>query len=145
MGKYPIIITIVGSRFVMYDLLLLLYCMNSVLLILHEMDSAYWKEWELFKIPGGIEGFLVVHIPILLILFYGLLAIDNLNPIGIVISLGLSLAGLFAFGIHTYFLMIQKREEFNSRISISILLGILFVSIIELIYSFFMLSVAQFG
>ncbi|MHA1463081.1 MAG: DUF6713 family protein, partial [Candidatus Heimdallarchaeota archaeon] len=26
-----------------------LYMVNAVLLILHEIDSAYWKEWELFK------------------------------------------------------------------------------------------------
>jgi len=29
-----------------------LYMVNAVLLILHEIDSAYWKEWELFKMRG---------------------------------------------------------------------------------------------
>jgi len=38
----------------MADLLLWLYLANAVLLINHEIDSAYWKEWELFKLPGGM-------------------------------------------------------------------------------------------
>jgi hypothetical protein len=33
----------------MADLLFWLYLVNSVLLINHEIDSAYWKEWDLFN------------------------------------------------------------------------------------------------
>jgi hypothetical protein len=33
----------------MADLLFWLYLVNSVLLINHEIDSAYWKEWDLFR------------------------------------------------------------------------------------------------
>ncbi len=38
-----------------------IYLANAVLLINHEIDSAYWKEWDLFKLPGGITGFLIIH------------------------------------------------------------------------------------
>jgi len=41
-----------------------LYLINAILLINHEIDSAFWKEWELFKLPGGIGGFLILHFPI---------------------------------------------------------------------------------
>jgi len=41
-----------------------LYLVNAILLINHEIDSAFWKEWELFKLPGGIGGFLILHFPI---------------------------------------------------------------------------------
>ena len=34
----------------MFELLFWLYLVNAVLLITHEIDSAYWKEWELFKL-----------------------------------------------------------------------------------------------
>jgi len=40
----------------MADFLFWLYLSNSILLINHEIDSAYWKEWELFKLPGGLSG-----------------------------------------------------------------------------------------
>jgi hypothetical protein len=33
------------------------YLINSVLLITHEIESAYWKEWELFRLPGGFPSF----------------------------------------------------------------------------------------
>ncbi len=56
----------------MPDLLLWLYLTNAVLLINHEIDSAYWKEWELFRLPGGIAGFLLLHFPLLFIVLYGL-------------------------------------------------------------------------
>lgn len=35
-----------------------LYLLNFALLFTHEIDSAYWKEWDLFGIPGGIKSFL---------------------------------------------------------------------------------------
>jgi len=41
-----------------------LYLINAILLINHEIDSAFWKEWELFKLLGGIGGFLILHFPI---------------------------------------------------------------------------------
>lgn len=41
----------------MPDLLLWLYLTNAVLLINHEIDSAYWKEWDLFRFPGGLRVF----------------------------------------------------------------------------------------
>lgn len=47
----------------MFDILLWLYLANAILLICHEMDSAYWKEWELFRLPGGITLFLIIHFP----------------------------------------------------------------------------------
>jgi hypothetical protein len=34
----------------MSDLIFWLYLTNAVLLINHEIDSAYWKEWEIFKL-----------------------------------------------------------------------------------------------
>lgn len=56
----------------MTDILLWLYLTNAVLLINHELDSACWKEWELFKLPGGIAGFLPLHFPLLAAILYGL-------------------------------------------------------------------------
>lgn len=49
----------------MSELLFWLYLTNSVLLIVHEMDSVYWKEWDLFGLGGGVSGFLVLHFPLL--------------------------------------------------------------------------------
>jgi len=37
------------------------------LLILHQIDAAYWKEWEMFYVSGGIQVFLVFNLVILLV------------------------------------------------------------------------------
>ncbi len=115
----------------MADLLLWLYLANSVLIINHEIDSAYWKEWELFKLPGGITGFLLLHFPLLLFILYGLILVSKYSASGLFFSLILCLGGIFAFVIHTYFLR-KGRSEFNKPISKCILIAILFVSILQL-------------
>jgi hypothetical protein len=116
----------------MTDLLLWLYLTNAVLLINHEIDSAYWKEWELFRLPGGIAGFLLLHFPLLFIVLYGLVLIVRHSFLGFVFSFILCFGGIFAFVIHTYFLK-KGREEFNKPISKMILILTLLVSIAQLI------------
>ena len=115
----------------MSDLLFWLYFVNSILLITHEIDSAYWKEWELFRLPGGITGFLLIHIPLLSFVLYGLVLLSRDHSAGLIFSLILSLGGVFAFSIHTWFLR-QGRDEFNLFVSRIILLATLAVSVIQL-------------
>jgi hypothetical protein len=116
----------------MPDLLLWLYLINAVLLINHEIDSAYWKEWELLRLPGGIAGFLLLHFPLLFIVLYGLVLIVRQSFLGFVFSFILCFGGICAFVIHTYFLK-KGREEFNKPISKMILILMLLVSIAQLI------------
>ena len=59
----------------MAETLFWIYLINAVLLINHEIDSAYWKEWELFRLPGGITGFLVIHFPLLFLVLHGLVLV----------------------------------------------------------------------
>ncbi|UCC88916.1 MAG: hypothetical protein JSV81_06335 [Anaerolineales bacterium] len=114
----------------MAEILFWVYLTNSVLLINHEIDSAYWQEWELFKLPGGITGFLIVHFPALFLVFYGLVLVFQRAAAGLMFSLGLSFGGLFAFTIHTYFIQ-RGRHEFKAPISQFILIGTLIVSLIQ--------------
>jgi len=122
----------------MFDLLMWLYFFNSVLLIIHEIDSAYWKEWELFRLPGSITGFLLIHIPLLMFILYGLILISRGSYIGLFFSLILCLGGIFAFSIHTYFLK-KGRDEFNIPISKLILLSTLTISLVQLIVTLYIL------
>ena len=122
----------------MDTLLLWLYLANSVLLINHEIDSGYWKEWELFKLPGGIAGFLLLHFPLLFVILWGLILISRHSSWGLVFSLLVCLGGLFAFAVHTYFLR-KGRAEFSKPISKFILIAILIVSLIQLAATLFMI------
>lgn len=111
---------------------------NTILLINHEIDSGYWKEWELFKLPGGITGFLVLHFPLLFVLLYGLVEVFEHTETGLMFSLLLSFIGIFAFVIHSYFIR-KGREEFNTRTSLALLAGILVVSVVQVLVTIMLL------
>lgn len=114
----------------MWHLLLWVYIVNAALLIVHEIDSAYWHEWELFKLPGGITGFLLLHLPLVVFILFGLTQVTMRSDAGIVFSAVLAGGGLFAFCIHTYFLK-RGRPEFRNTTSISILVATLLVSLVQ--------------
>jgi ABC-type Fe3+ transport system permease subunit len=122
-----------------YDALFWLYLINSILLINHEIDSAYWKEWELFKIPGGITIFLILHFPILFLILYGLILVFTKTFGGLVISLILGGGGIFALLIHTYFIK-KGHDEFRKPISIFILVSMGVVSIAQVLLSIFLMQ-----
>lgn len=122
----------------MVDFLFWLYLSNSVLLINHEIDSAYWKEWEMFRLPGGITGFLLIHFPLLLFVLYGLVLVSRHSPQGLIFSVILCFGGVFAFAIHTYFLR-KGRNEFNKPISKSILVATLIVSTAQLAVTIYLM------
>ena len=114
----------------MFDALFWIYLLNAILLINHEIDSAYWKEWELFKLPGGVTLFIILHFPILFIILYGLVLIFARSFGGLIFSLILSVGGIFAFLIHTYFFK-KGRNEFKLPISLFLLIATLIVSIVQ--------------
>ena len=123
----------------MHDVLFWIYLINSILLINHEIDSAYWREWKLFKIPGGITTFLILHFPILFLILYGLILVFSKAFGGLVISLILSGGGLFALLIHTYFIK-KGHAEFRKPISIFILVSMGIVSIAQLLLSIYLMQ-----
>ncbi len=118
------------------------YFLNAVLLTCHEIDSAYWREWNLFAslfqpadAPkdniGGLTGFLLFHIPALCLLQYGLLEVYKRSLAGLVMSIVLGVCGVMAFLIHMYFMSVG-RTEFQVPISVFILIATLIVSLGQL-------------
>jgi hypothetical protein len=114
----------------MENVLFWLYLGNTLMLIVHEIDSAYWQEWKLFHLPGGVTVFLLLHIPLLAPVLYGPVLIDRGVPIGLFLSLLVSIFGLFAFAIHTFFIR-RGHPEFRTPVSLGILWTILLVSIVQ--------------
>jgi hypothetical protein len=121
-----------------FEILFWIYLINAILLINHEIDSAYWKEWELFKLPGGIGGFLLLHFPLLFLILYGLVCLEQQAFSGLIISLIISAGGIFAFCIHMAFIR-KGRHEFDAPISRLILSLTLLVSIVQAIVTLYLL------
>jgi hypothetical protein len=123
----------------MQEFLVWVYIINAALLIVHEIDSAYWQEWKLFKLPGGLIFFLCLHIPLAFLILYGLLLVYQNTLAGLIISLVIGLAGVFAFSIHTIF-MRRGHTEFKMPVSIAILISTLVISLIQLVATIYLLA-----
>jgi hypothetical protein len=97
-----------------------LYLANTALLIAHEIDSAYWHEWELFHLPGGIQLFVVLNLLLVLVFLWGIPAVVLGQPGGRVLPWLLAGAGLLAPILHGVFLAGGDRR-FRNGVSLSIL------------------------
>lgn len=102
------------------NLLLIMYSINCTLLLIHEIESGFEKEWEILKLPGGIAGFLAYHIPLILIMFYGISEIQNGSRIGYIIGIILGLSGTIPFVLHR--ILVKRKENFHRISSILIML-----------------------
>ena len=107
-----------------------LYLLNLALLFSHEIDSAFWKEWDLFGIPGDIQVFLFLNFLLLLAALFGFKKVLQGARSGKWFSLLLAGAGIFAFSIHGYFIL-AGRPEFTLPASIALLVLILIVSLVQ--------------
>ncbi len=118
-------------------MLTLIYIVNASLLLLHEIESAYEKEWEILKLPGRITGFLLMHIPILLLLFYGAVEIDKGSGIGYLLGIITGFSGLIPFIVHK--LIVKRAEHFNLFISNFIIYFNILTGVVLLVLTFRML------
>ncbi len=124
----------------MHEMLFWLYLANATLLINHEIDSAYWREWNLFFPAKGevtpasenrnMSFFLLAHLPLVFLILYGLVEVYNRSNAGLILSLVLSCGGLFAFCAHMFFLR-KGRQEFNTPLSLLVLIVTLPVSLAQ--------------
>lgn len=115
------------------DLLFWIYLINAVILINHEIDSAYWQEWKLINPndKNGIKGFLIIHFPLLFIILLGLVLVYDHKFSGMIISLILSAGGLFAFFFHFYHLR-KGKPEFNTMISKAMIVSTFVISLFQI-------------
>jgi len=97
------------------------YFVTMLALILHQLDAAYWQEWEMFFLPGGVQGFLlfnILAIPVLLVGYRSVL-LGTVNAVFFAkVCAGL---GLITFLIHAGF-GLAGYHQFHLPASISILI-----------------------
>lgn len=107
-----------------------LYLINFSLLVAHEIDSAYWREWRLFHLPGGVQLFVALHVALVALLVHGYQRVVVGEPSGRAFSLLLAAAGIFAFAIHLLFIALGH-EEFRLPVSVAVLIATLAVSLAQ--------------
>lgn len=105
-----------------------LYMTTASLLVAHQIDSAYWHEGDLFGIPGGIQVFVLLNLPLVFLVLYGLIQVVRSPRLGARFALGLAVVGLAAFFIHLGFAW-RGHPEFRTVTSWAILSATLLSSI----------------
>ena len=95
--------------------LIVFYILNATLLLLHEIESAYEKEWEILRLPGKITGFLLLHIPIILLFFIGLIELHKQTATGVILGIITGIGGFIPFIVHK--LLVKKEGSFSKPIS----------------------------
>ncbi len=107
-----------------------LYLLNASVLITHEIDSAYWREWDLFGLPGGLQFFLVFNLALVVVVLYGLAAIARSSRGALVFSWLLVGGGVVASVVHGCFLASGSRA-FRQPISLALLAAALLLSSLQ--------------
>lgn len=108
-----------------------LYLANMTFLVVHEVESAYWHEWALFGLPGGIQLFLLLHLPLFALVFWGFWRVVSWTRGAKAFSILLAVAGIVAFSIHTA-LIARGASEFRLPTSQAILWGTLLLSLAQM-------------
>lgn len=116
------------------DLLFWVYLINATILITHEIDSAYWQEWKLLnpEDENGINGFLILHLPMIIAILLGLVFIYDNKCGGLIFSFILATGGLFAFFFHFYHLR-KGKPEFNTTLSKGLIISTFVISIFQIV------------
>jgi len=102
--------------------------LNLSLVMAHQADAAYWKEWEMFGLPGGIQLFTLFNVAaflLLLWLFSAVIARQRTGLQGSFLIAGLSGVVL---PIHAAFAF-AGYAEFHLPVSIAVIIGTFVVSI----------------
>jgi hypothetical protein len=97
-----------------------LYAITLALLFTHQIDSAYWREWELLHIPGGPQLNLVLNLVLIAIGLAGFAAAIDGSTAGHLMSLLVAAAGVLACAIHGHFIA-HGDERFRLPASIAVL------------------------
>lgn len=109
-----------------------LFLANATVLLAHQVDAAYWHEWELFSIPGGNQVNLLLNIPIIaLVLYSHSRVISNLHT-GLAFYKLLAALGFLTVGIHSFFFL-RGSEQFIQPMSIALLVATFVLSVWQLV------------
>jgi len=96
------------------------YAGNATVLLCHQVDAAYWQEWTLFGLPGGVQLFVLLNAPIVLLVLHGAVALGLGRRSGDVLSAVLAAAGLFAVVFHGVHLLLGD-DAFRLPVSLGLL------------------------
>lgn len=96
------------------------YFWTMLFLILHQIDAAYWKEWEMFHVPGGVQGFLVFNLAAITLVLVGYRHVLLATPRAVLYACVCAALGVGTCLIHAGFAL-AGMEQFHLPLSVAII------------------------
>jgi len=108
------------------------YVLNANLLLCHEIDAAYQQEWKLYRLPGGPDGFVALHIVLIGFVLWGLILVERGSDSWRWFSLLLGLAGVGGGMVHAAFL-VAGSELVSTLFSMGLIVAFIVTSILQVV------------
>ena len=108
-----------------------LYVLQLALLATHQVDAAYWHEWDVFGVPGGITFFLGFNLTATILLGHGLVLVASESRHFRLAVWACAVTGIVTFALHAFFLT-RDPVAFWAPASLSILGAILLTALAQL-------------
>lgn len=96
------------------------YFWTMLFLILHQIDAAYWNEWEMFHLPGGVQGFLVFNLAAIALVLAGYRHVLLATARATLYACVCAALGVGTFLIHAGFAL-AGLEQFHLPLSMAII------------------------
>lgn len=97
-------------------------------LICHQVDAAYWHEWEMFSMPGGIQLFNAINLAAFTTLLWGFVKVVQRRPSGYIWAWVIASITSLIFFFHLGFALFGFRQ-FNLPLSIALIVASLPLSL----------------
>jgi hypothetical protein len=108
-----------------------LFLANATVLITHQIDAAYWHEWELFAIPGGNQVNLLLNLPVIALVLFAHSRVVSGTRAGMAFHKLLAGLGFLTVGIHFIFFL-RGSEMFDQPMSVALLAATCILSATQL-------------
>ncbi|MBT9513662.1 MAG: hypothetical protein IV104_15090 [Acidovorax sp.] len=109
-----------------------LFLANATVLVTHQIDAAYWHEWELFHIPGGNQVNLLLNLPIIALVLYAQAQVARgEGPAALAFYKLMPCLGALTVAIHGLFFALGH-EAFAQPVSLGLLAGTAVLSCMQL-------------
>ena len=109
--------------------------LNLAFVLTHQVDGAYWHEWEMFQLPGGIQLNNFINTLTFVALLYLFVPVVQRKASGRICSLVISAISALVLPTHIGF-AIAGYQQFHLPFSIFIIVGTFLLSILQVMITY---------
>ena len=109
--------------------------LNLALVLAHQVDAAFWREWEMFGLPGGIQLFNALNVVIFLVVLSCFVTVIQRRSNGFRCSLIIALLCASVLPIHAAFAL-SGFTQFHLPFSVFLIGATFATSIVQVALTF---------